>query len=186
MAVGQITEVLDFTAVLHKVVELRQIGLAHSDRFITIRDWVRGRLSDDELEVVVSSYRLDGPEAAFKWLQEHFRELDKDVLGEEEHGVIRHAFDMTFVPFRFVRIRPDCRREVHVMPQYNAIFRREAGWHEVSRALGAACAAEPLHEGSPRGHIAFAPVFDVAINPPKGRVVQVAHFMRDKKNGEPI
>ena len=114
-------------------------------------------MSDDELQGVAAAYRLGGVEAVKPMLNERFR--DEGDLADEE---------LTFMPFRFVRVRPASPRASHVVE--GVCFRREAGWHRVSRSLARKLAAEPENDLNP----AQSPkVFEVQVHRPYGRVAEL-------------
>lgn len=104
-------------------------------------------LSAEEQAAMCSMFRLDGVEAALCWLNERFREAG-DAPDE----------DLTFMPFRFVRIRPESARQTAVVE--GIAFKREAGWHRVSRALARRLASEPENELNP---VTSPKVFQVAL-----------------------
>ena len=151
------TEVTFETVVRAALAVLSPTLANQPDRLAIVIQNVHNRTVPDEREALLSVFRLDGAKGARSWLDERFRE-PTDPEGTTG----------TFLPFRFVRIDPKAPREMHIIQ--GVCFRKEAGWHRVSRGLAAACAMEPLYAEAS----VSPPVFEVSTEPPEGvRVVEL-------------
>jgi hypothetical protein len=150
------TEITFETVVRAAVSVLSPTLAGQIDRLAIVMQNVFANTTVEDRDAMLSVFRLNGAEGVRQWLDEKFREPTDP---EGATGL--------FLPFRFVRIDPKCPREVHIIK--GVCFRKEAGWHRVSRALAAACAMEPLYAEA----AVSPPVFEVSTDPPAGRSVEL-------------
>lgn len=128
-------------------VELSGLPLPDTERdpdAARVASFVDRSAGEETAAAVVAAFRLGGLDAA------------QEVL-EAAYG----GGDGAFVPFAFVRISPRSGRQQAVVE--GVAFRREAGWHRVSRAFAFRLAKEPENELNPK---ASPKVFEVSVRRP--------------------
>jgi hypothetical protein len=152
-------ELKDDQITFENVVEVASVLIGIGWDFkLPVLDHVRAELAPREREALLSVYRLAGPQGVLDWLDERFRGDEPMLRGNDEALAPQRGF---FVPFRFVRIRPNVRREIQVIGGIQ--FRKDVGWYKTTRPIAALCAAEPLNDRN----LADGSVFEVATTIPR-------------------